>query len=137
MQHIHIDVTSSQLDFAEASRLAKAAARENRLLEPAIVSWHQRGSDRMSPSYDGADPDSWWAKYGEGNGGRLEVSVGDQYDFVLMDSRGFESVDALPVRNLTDDDGNEYICFTPLLGEGCAPIEKACVPIDEWAANQY
>lgn len=137
MQHIRIDVTGRELDYAEASRLARAAARENRLLEPAIISWHQHGSDRMSPYYDGADPSSWWAKYGEGNGGRLEVSVGEQFDFVLMDSRGFESVDELPLRNLTDEEGNEYICIAPMLGEDCAPIDRACVPIDEWAANQY
>lgn len=54
-----------------------AAATADRMLEPAIVSWHQRGSDRMSPGCDGADPDSWWTKYGEGNGGRLGVSIGD------------------------------------------------------------
>jgi hypothetical protein len=137
MQNLHIDYQGTELGFAEASRLAVAAARENRILEPTIVSWHERGSDRMSPRYDGADPDTWWAKYGEGNGGRLGVSVGGRFDFVLTDSRGYQSVDPLPVRNLTDEEGNEYICITRLLGEGCAPIDKACVPIDEWAANQY
>ncbi len=137
MQSVHVEYKGAELSFSEASQLAMATAREHRLQEPTIVSWHQRGSDRMSPSYDGADPESWWAKYGEGNGGRLGVSVGDRFDFVLMDSRGFESVDQLPMRNLTDEEGNEYICIAPMLGEGCAPIDKACVPIDEWAANQY
>lgn len=56
---------------------------------------------------------------------------------MLIDSRGFESVDQLPVRNLTDEEGNEFICIAPMLSEGCAPIDKACVPIDEWAASQY
>jgi hypothetical protein len=105
--------------------------------EPVIVSWHQRGSDIMSPSYDGANPDSWWAKYGEGNGGRLAVTVGDAFDFVMMDTRGYETVDQLPIRNLEDEDGRQYICLSPMLGEGCARIDQACVPLDEWTANQY
>lgn len=137
MQNVHIDHPGSNLDYAQASLLAKNAARENRMQEPVIVSWHQRGNDAMSPSYDGADPASWWAKYGEGNGGRLAVSVGDAFDFVMMDTRGYETVDQLPIRNLEDEDGRQYICLSPMLGDRCAPIEQACVPLDEWTANQY
>jgi hypothetical protein len=137
MQSIRVDYQGSDLSFAQASLLAREAAKAHQLQEPTIVSWHQRSSHTMSPAYDGANPASWWEKYGEGNGGRLEVSVGNEFDFIMMDTRGFETVDELPIRNLQDEDGNEYICLTPMLGDRCAAIDKVCVPIDEWAANQY
>lgn len=137
MQNLHIDYQGTALTFAQASQLAKSAAMENSMQSPAIIAWHQHSNHAMSPSYDGANPASWWEKYGEGNGGRMEVSVGDEFDFVLMDTRGFETVDQLPIRNLVAEDGNEYICLAPMLGDGCVPVDKACVPIDEWAANQY
>ncbi|EFK94927.1 hypothetical protein LDC_3073 [sediment metagenome] len=44
--------------------------------EPTIIAWHQSSDQAVPPVYDGADPDSWWAKYGAGNGGRLEVCWG-------------------------------------------------------------
>lgn len=137
MHNLRVDYQGSDLTFEKASLLAKSVAMENRMQSPAIISWHQHSNHAMSPSYDGANPGSWWAKYGEGNGGRMGVSVADEYDFVLMDTRGYETVDRLPIRNLVAEDGQEYICLTSLLGEGCVPIERACVPIDEWAANQY
>ena len=91
----------------------------------------------MSPSFEGANPESWWEKYGEGNGGRLGVSVGSGYDVVMMASGGFETVGELAARNLVAEDGKEYICLTPMPGDRCASIEQARIPIDEWAANQH
>lgn len=137
MQTLHIDYEGSDLTFDKASLLATRAAIDNSLHNPAIIAWHQHSSHAVSPSFDGANPDTWWEKYGAGNGGDIEVSVGDEFDFVLMDTRDFETVDQLPVRNLVAEDGKEYICLAPMLGEGRVPVEKACVPIDEWAANQY
>jgi hypothetical protein len=89
------------------------------------------------PYYDGADPDTWWEKYGEGNGGRLEVSVGDEFCFVMMDTRAFERVGQLPLRNLADADGNQFMCWTPLLGNSTTPNMQACNPLDDWTADQY
>lgn len=113
----------------------RSLQRESHVL--CISPRHQRSRERISPSHDGTDPNSWWAKDDEGNGSGLEISIGEQNDFVLMDSHGHQSMDALPVRNLADGDCNEYICSAPLLGKGCTPIDKACTSIDEWAANQY
>jgi hypothetical protein len=137
MQNLHVDYSGSDLTYAKASLLAKHAAMENSMHSPAIIAWYQHSSQAMSPSYDGANPASWWEKYGEGNGGRMEVSVGEEFDFVLMDTQGFETVDQLPVRNLVAENGQEYICLSPMLGDGCVSLEQACVPLDEWAANQY
>jgi hypothetical protein len=137
MQTLRVDYPEHDLTFAMASEMAKSAACDSQMQSPTIISWHQHGSDSVSPSYDGIDPQSWWGKYGAGNGGRLEVSVGDQYDFILMETRGYETVGRLPVSNLVAEDGVEYICLTPMLGDGARPSEHACVPLDEWMANQY
>jgi hypothetical protein len=107
------------------------------MADPAIMAWHRHSTHAMSPQYDGANPDSWWEKYGFGNGGRMGVTVADEFDFVLMDTRGFETVDRPPIRNLIDKDGQEYICLTPMLGDGAIPNAGACVPLDEWMADQY
>ena len=137
MESIRIDYQGADLNFAKAIQLAKGVAMEQRMQEPAVLAWHQRSSHAMSPSYEGANPASWWEKYGAGNGGRLEISVGDEFDFVVMETRGFESVDPLPIRNLVGQDGQEYICLAPMLGNASTPNARACVPIDEWAADQY
>lgn len=137
METIRIDYQGTDLSFAKALQLARGAAMAQRMQEPAVLAWHQRSSHAMSPSYDGADPSSWWEKYGAGNGGRLEISVGDEFDFVVMETRGFETVDQLPLRNLVAEDGQEYICLAPMLGDARTPSARACVPIDEWAADQY
>lgn len=137
MRNIQVPYQGSDLNFGIARRLARDAAKAERMMEPTIVSWHRRGTHDMSSYYDGADPDSWWEKYGEGNGGRLEVSVGDDYDFVLLDSRGYDTVDEIPLRNLEGSDGQEYICYAPMLGNDREPNAEACMPLDEWLADQY
>jgi hypothetical protein len=109
------------------------AARENQLEEPAIVAWHARASEAMSPSFDGANPTSWWEKYGSGNGGRLEIHVGDSYDFILTESSGFETLDQIPLRNMRAADGTEYVCYHSRETQGTG---EACMPLDEWAAKQ-
>jgi hypothetical protein len=70
MQNLHIDYPGTDLNFAKASLLAKQAARENHMHVPTIIAWHQHSTHAMSPSFDGANPVSWWEKYGAGNGGR-------------------------------------------------------------------
>lgn len=135
MQNIHIDYQGDPLNYRNASRLAKAIAKENEMKEPTIISWHRHD---MSPYYDGADPETWWEKYGEGNGGRLEVSVGDDYQFIMMDTGGFETVGEMPLRNLSDASGNQYLCYIPLLGKGSrTPTPDACTYLDGWLADQY
>jgi hypothetical protein len=138
MQNLHVNYQGADLTFNQASLMAKAAAAsESHMQSPTIVAWHQHSNHAMSPSYDGADPSSFWEKYGSGNGGRLAVTVGDEYDFVMMETGGFETVGQIPVRNLIANDGKEYVCLSPMLGDHGASIEKACVPLDEWIGNQY
>jgi hypothetical protein len=138
MQNVHIDYRGDALNFHGASLLAKGIARQNQMTEPTIMAWRRHDSQDMSPTaYDGSNPETWWEKYGEGNGGRLEVSVGNEYCFILMDTRGYETVDELPLRNLSDSLGNRFLCFTPMLGKTNIPNKEACMPLDEWMADQY
>ena len=138
MKNVHIDYQGAVPDFKRASQLAKSIALESDMRQPTIVSWHQHSNQHMSPYYDGANPDTWWEKYGEGNGGKLEVSVGDEYEFVMMDSQGYETLGEMPLRNLSDDAGNQYLCFTPILGRlSNKPNPDACTYLDGWMADQF
>ncbi|WP_018506584.1 AF1514 family protein [Thiobacillus thioparus] len=139
MRNIHIDYQGPDQGFQAASLLAKKAAKDNQMKDPTIMSWHRSSrAGETLPFYDGADPETWWEKYGEGNGGRLEVSVGDDYQFIMMDTRGFEIVGDMPLRNLTDRDGNPYLCYTPLQGmDSQVPKQEACTLLDGWMADQF
>lgn len=138
MRNLRIDHHGADLNFQSASLLAKGVAKENQMQDPTIMAWHRSGDEAMPPFYDGADPDSWWAKYGSGNGGKLEVCIGDEFQFIMMDARGYETLGEMPLRNLSDSHGNEYLCYTPLLGKVTnQPTAVACTLLDGWAADQY
>jgi hypothetical protein len=56
----------------------------------------------------------------------------------MMDTRGFEIVGDMPLRNLTDRDGNPYLCYTPLQGmDSRVPKQEACTLLDGWMADQF
>lgn len=138
MRNVHIDYQGDTLNFQSASLLAKGIARENLMQDPTIMAWHQSSDQSIPPIYDGADPDSWWAKYGAGNGGKLEVCIGDDFQFIMMDARSYETLGEMPLRNLSDGLGNEYLCYTPMLGKLTKnPTAEACTMLDGWAADQY
>lgn len=137
MKNVHIEDRGGRPDFQRASHLAREAAVKYLMQQPTIVSWHQRSNQHMSPYYDGANPDSWWEKYGAGNGGELEVSVGDEYEFILTDAQDYEGLGRMPLRNLSDGAGNQYLCYTPILGTVTnTPDPEACTELDGWAADQ-
>lgn len=138
MRNVHIEYQSEDHTFESASLLAKDVAKQNHMHDPTIMAWHQSSGPDIPALYDGADPDTWWAKYGAGNGGRLEVCVGEDYQFIMMDARGYEKLGEMPLRNLMDEQGNEYLCLTPLMGKGSnTPTQAACTQLDGWTADQY
>ncbi|MGE5319954.1 MAG: AF1514 family protein [Hyphomicrobiaceae bacterium] len=137
---MHIDYRGPDHGFQAAILLAKDAAKESQMKDPTIIAWHRNSRlGGTTPYYDGANPETWWEKYGEGNGGKLEVSVGDDdYQFIMMDAGGYETVGDIPLRNLTDREGNQYLCLTPLQGRDSAvPKQEACTLLDGWMADQY
>ena len=65
-----------------------------------------------------------------GKGGLTESAV--------VSARGYKTVAALPLRNLKDSEGNQYLCYTPLQGmESSVPRQDACSLLDGWLADQY
>lgn len=133
---IDVDIPMTRLDFKLASQLAMEIAQANHIEKPMIVSWHACRGEAMSPSFEGGDPESWWEKYGEGNYGELEISVGKDYDFVLVESQGYETLDDMPLRDLKDSAGNPFLCYASLLGDSRVPNAMACMPTDEWLCKQ-
>lgn len=136
MINVHLDTQGKALDFNTASRMALEQAKSHDLDQPVIVSWHQRSAHAFSPSFEGADEGTWWEKYGEGNGGEMEVTVGDDYGFVMAASGGYETLQDMPLRNLRDEQGNQYTCFIPMLDDTGKPRQDACVALDDWLAKQ-
>ena len=137
MRNVRIDYPGSPVDFQSASLLAKAIARENHMQNPTIMAWHQQMRP-MPAYYEGANPDTWWEKYGEGNGGRLEISIGDDDQFIMMDARGYEILGEVPLRNLSDNQGNQYLCHTSgLTKDSSVPPLETCSLLDGSAADQY
>lgn len=138
MRNVHVDHRENVLNFQSASLLAKDVARQNQMQDPTILAWHHAHDPNIPHYFDGANPDTWWEKYGTGNGGELEIDIGGDYQFILMDTRGYETLDEIPLRNMSDDIGNEYVCFKPLMKKGNdKPTLDACMPLDEWVADQY
>lgn len=137
MINLHVDYSDKPLDFKTASAMALTQARANKMRQPTIVSWHQYDTHGFSPGFEGADEESWWAKYGKGNGGQMEIRVGDDFEFIVMESGGYETVRNLPLRNLKDSAGVEYVCLSPMLDDSGKPRKDACSQLDEWTADQY
>ncbi|WP_346380536.1 AF1514 family protein [Acidithiobacillus sp.] len=81
--------------------------KENQMLDPTIMAWHKGSAQRMPALYDGAYPETSWAKCGAGNGGKLEVNVGNDHQFIMMDTGGYEKLGEMPLRKLSDRQGNE------------------------------
>ena len=137
MINLHVEYKGKALGYDLASQMALTKARASAMRQPAIVSWHQHSSRGFSPSFEGAEEQSWWAKYGVANGGRMAVSVGDDFEFILTETGGYETLQGMPLRNLKDESGNEFVCLSPMLDDTNRPRKDACVPLDDWMADQY
>jgi uncharacterized protein DUF5619 len=136
-RNVHVDYQGTALNYHSASLLAKNIARENNTKEPAILARHQY-SGAVPAFYEGANPDTWREKYGEGNDGRLEISVGNDFQFVMMDIRGYDTLGEVPRRNLSDSQGNGYLCHTSSLAkDSTLPTAGARTLLDGWLANQH
>jgi hypothetical protein len=137
MRMIEVDVPMHAPTFEMARHLALEIAHANQMENPMIVSWHSQRDRAVSPAFaGGGHPEAWWEKFGRGNRGELEISVSSTYDFVLTDSRDYETLDEMSLLDLTDSQGNSYICYSSLLGGSRTPNTSACVPTDEWLAKQ-
>ncbi len=56
----------------------------------------------------------------------------------MMDARGYETLSEMPLRNLMDSEGNQYLCYTPIQGMDSSVLkQEACSLLDGWLADQY
>lgn len=131
MKEVHINYSGTNLSYKVASGLAASfAASELGIGEPVMVAWHDKKSSRMSPVIEGGDINTRWHDYGESHGGKLEVDINGDFDFVFADSSGFEVLGPSPLVNLRDKAGNEYLCQINALRDPKHPNEEACVKLE-------
>lgn len=119
---------TSQFEYARAVARSLADA-DGELVEPELIAWIDRATDRTSPVLEGCGGPNAWREYGATHDGRLEVDVGDDTAFIFADASAFDSYDRLghdPYVNLRDDQGNEMICRVGRID---------CVPLDEWTSK--
>ncbi len=131
MREVHINYSGANLNYKVASGLASSyAASELGIGEPVMVAWHDKKASRMSPAIEGGDINTRWHDYGESHGGKLEVDINGDFDFVFADSTGFDELGPSPLVNLRDRAGNEYLCQINALRDPKHPSEEACVKLE-------
>lgn len=136
MKATHINYSGMDLDYRTASRLAATLAdKDPNLIDPVMVAWHDKKASRMSPVIEGANINTRWHDYGESHGGRLEIDVNGEFDFIFADSSAFEPYGPSPYVNLHDKNGNEYLCQIGALRDPHDPSKEACVVLDEWTSK--
>ena len=135
MKDINISLSGMDMNYKMASVIANTIANQLNGHEPVVVAWHDKTTSRMSPVIEGADLNTRWHDYGESHGGKLEVSVNGDFDFIFADSSEFETLGPSPLVNLHDTIGNEYLCQISALRDPKHPNEEACVRMEGLATK--
>lgn len=130
MRELNVNLSGMEVDYAMASRVAAAIAREMNGKEPVMVAWHDKLHARMSPVIEGGDINTRWHDYGASHGGKLQVDINGDYDFIFTDAGRFESPGPSPLVNLHDKAGNQYLCTSSALRDPNNPTEEACVRLE-------
>lgn len=137
MKAVHLNFSGMDLDYKKASVIASSLAdKDLNLIEPVMVAWHDKKTSRMSPVIEGGDLNTRWHDYGESHGGKMEVDINGEFDFIFADGSAFDSYEASPYINLHDQRGNEFLCQINALRDPRNPSQEACVPLDEWVSKQ-
>jgi hypothetical protein len=136
MRQAHITHPAGELNYLMAAQMAAARAdQDTEVIEPVLVAWYDRKDAKMSPAIEGADVRTRWHDYGESHGGKLEIDVAGDYAFIYADASPFDPYEASPYANLSDANGNEYLCQIGLLDDPHVPNKAACTPLDEWTSK--
>lgn len=136
MKATHINYSGANLNYKMASGLAATLAdKDPDLIDPVMIAWHDKQAARMSPVIAGADVNTRWHDYGESHGGKLEVDVNGEFDFVFADSSAFDEYGPSPYISLHDKTGNEYLCQINALRDPNDPSKEACVVLDDWTSK--
>ncbi|HUW51277.1 MAG TPA: AF1514 family protein [Sulfuricella sp.] len=136
MKAVHINFSGIDMDYRKASSIASTLADKDKdLIEPIMVAWHDKRTSRMSPVVEGGDVNTRWHDYGASHGGKMEVDINGEFDFIFADGSAFESYETSPYINLHDQRGNEYLCQINALRDPRNPSQEACVVLDEWTSK--
>ena len=136
MKSAHINYSGMDLDYRVASGLAATIAdKDPDIIDPVMVAWHDKKAARMSPAIAGADINTRWHDYGESHGGKLEVDINGDFDFIFADSSAFEPYGPSPYISVHDKGGNEYLCQINALHDPHNPSKEACVVLDDWTSK--
>jgi hypothetical protein len=139
MKTSHISHSGTDLDYKSASALAALmASKDSNVIDPIIVAWRDKKTSRMSPVLEGCAVETSWRDYGVTHGGKLEIDVNGEFDFIFADSSAFDSYGPSPYINLHDQRGNEYLCQANALRSPHNPknpSREACTALDEWTSK--
>ncbi len=106
MENMNISADKS-IDFRQGHRQAVNTADEN-LTDPAIIAWKDDKAERFAPDIPGGAAERWHF-YGENFGGKLELNVGDDFHFILIEAKDFDDPD-LNLTTIKDEDGTSFTC---------------------------
>jgi hypothetical protein len=106
-----MNVSESQANSIEAARDTAVRSAREQLQDPVVLSWRDDRRELIAPEIPGAATATRWEEYGEANGGRLRVDVGEDYHFILGEAADFLEPHSL-FTNVEDDQGNVYMCVT-------------------------
>jgi hypothetical protein len=139
MKTAHINHTANDLGFKAAIALATTMAdKDSDIIAPFVVAWRDKKTSLMSPVLDGCGTEASWHDYGVSHGGKLEINVNSEYDFIFADSGAFEPYGPSPYSNLRDMNGKEFLCLTKSLRDSRdpkTPSKEACVELDDWTSK--
>lgn len=117
METMNVPVKNPSADFVEARRQAVGKAGEV-LSKPVIIAWKDDKTRRFGPEIPGGSDDRWH-DYGESYGGRLELTVGDDFHFIFTEASDFEEPD-LNLASIAEEDGTTILC----LDEACTEEDR-------------
>jgi len=84
-QHIMLNIDNADLDFEEATGLAKQKAQETGA-DPMLLSWYQGKTGESYPNLEcGPGDKPAWITYAESRGGDLTIDINEgQYVFIYL-----------------------------------------------------
>jgi hypothetical protein len=109
MELIAVQSQKPSTNFGQARGQAAGTAAE-KLSEPVIIAWKDDTTGHFGPEVPGGSADRWH-DYGESHGGKLEVTVGDDFHFIFSEASEFHTPE-LALSNLTAEDGTTFLCLT-------------------------
>lgn len=117
MQTMNVAMNDPAAGFRQARREAVDKAGEI-LSVPVIIAWKDDRSHRSGPEIPGGS-DERWHDYGENYGGRLELTVGDDYHFIFTEASAFTEPD-LNLTSIHEGDEPAILC----VNEACTEEDR-------------